>query len=57
MGSSALKPCYGIPICSTSASSVPPVHSAPHYPDVVRCPSMAPVGGYKTSSVPSDCTS
>ena len=52
-----LKPCYGTPIHSTSANSVPPVHSAPLYSDVVRCPSIPPVGGYTTSSVSSDCTS
>ena len=50
-----LKPCYGTPIHSTSASSA--VHSAPLYSDGVRCPSMPPVGSYTTSSVPSDCTS
>ena len=43
-----LKPSYGTPIHSTSASSVPPVPSAPLYSDVVRCPSIPPVGGYTT---------
>ena len=51
-----LKPCYGIPIHSTLASTCH-LYSAPLYSDVVQCSSMAPVGGYASISVPSDCIS
>ena len=49
-----LKSNYGTPqqVTPTSTNAAPPVSPVPLYSDVVRCPVVAPAGGYTSSSVP-----